>query len=313
MLTVKSYHRLCFASLAILALLLPLCLLVGSSDAKAEQIPVPKLSKRVTDLTQTLTAEQVETLAKKLQALEKTKGSQLAVLIVPTTGEEGIEQFAIRVVDEWKLGRKGTADGVLLLVAKNDKRVRIEVGRGLEGALTDVTSARIIREFVRPAFKQNNFYAGIDAGIDKISAVIAGELLPAPPPSKGHSANYTNDINILGLHPLVWLGLLIAGLVLSKILGPWLGRGGLAAGSAAAAMLAGTPVIMALVAGALMVAIYSLLASRVFWDIAGAVLQSGAVGGFGGGHGGGGGNHSSNDGFSGGGGDFGGGGASGDW
>jgi len=311
MLTVKSYKKFCFALLASLALLLPLSFIFGSSYASAEQIPVPKLSKRVTDLTQTLSAQQVETLAQKLESLEKTKGSQIAILIIPTTAEEGIEQFSIRVVDEWKLGRKGTADGVLFLVAKDDKRVRIEVGRGLEGALTDVSSARIIREFVRPAFKQNDFYGGIDAGIDKISAVIAGEALPAPAPSKGHSANFTEDLNIFGLHPLVWLGLLIAGLILSKILGPWLGRGGLAAGSTAAAMFAGTPLVMALLAGLLMVALYSLLASRFFWDIAGAVLQSGAIGGFGGGHGGG--SHSSNDGFSGGGGDFGGGGASGDW
>lgn len=299
---VKSFTQLCCT------LLLPLSLLCGGGTAAAEQIAVPKLSHRVTDLTQTLTAEQTEALAKKLEALEKSKGSQIAVLMLPTTGEEGIEQFSIRVVDEWKLGRKGTADGVLLLIAKNDKRVRIEVGRGLEGALTDVASSRIIREFIRPAFKQNDFYGGINAGVDKISSVIEGEALPAPPPSQGHSANYTDDFHIFGLHPLVWLGLLIAGLILSKVLGPWLGRGGLAAGSAAAALLGGTPLLMALVAGVLMVAIYSLLASRVFWDIAGAVLQSGAVGGFGGG-----GSDSSNDGFSGGGGDFGGGGASGDW
>jgi uncharacterized protein len=306
---VKLFTQLCYA------LLLPLSLLCGSGSAAAEQIAVPKLSHRVTDLTQTLTAEQTEALAKKLEALEKSKGSQIAVLMLPTTGEEGIEQFSIRVVDEWKLGRKGTADGVLLLIAKNDKRVRIEVGRGLEGALTDVTSSRIIREFVRPAFKQNDFYGGINAGIDKISSVIAGEPLPAPAPSQekglGHSANYTDDFHIFGLHPLVWFGLLIAGVILSKLLGPWLGRGGLAAGSVAAALVGGTPIVMALLAGLLMVVIYSLLASRVFWDIAGAILQSGAVGGFGGG--GGGGSDSSNDGFSGGGGDFGGGGASGDW
>ncbi|MBC3875756.1 TPM domain-containing protein [Undibacterium flavidum] len=304
---VKSFTLFCYA------LLLPLCLIISSSSAYAEQIAIPKLSHRITDLTQTLTPEQTEALAKKLEALEKTKGSQIAVLMLPTTGEEGIEQFSIRVVDEWKLGRTKIADGVLLLIAKNDKRVRIEVGRGLEGALTDVTSSRIIREFIRPAFKQNDFYGGINVGIDKISAVIEGEPLPAPAPTsnQGHSANYADDFHIFGLHPLVWLGLLVAGMILSKIMGPWLGRGGLAAGSAAAALLGGTPLLMALLAGALMVFIYSLLASRLFWDIAGAILQSGAAGGFGGGSGGG--SHSSNDGFSGGGGDFGGGGASGDW
>lgn len=304
MFTVKSVTRF------FLALLLPLCLVFGSSSALAEQIPVPNLSKRVTDLTQTLTAEQIEALTQKLALLEKSKGSQIAVLMIPTTGEEGIEQFSIRVVDAWKLGRKGTADGVLFLIAKNDKRMRIEVGRGLEGALTDVTSARIIREFVRPAFKQNDFYGGINAGVDKISAVIEGEILPAPEPSKGHSANYNEKLTILGLHPLVWLGLLIGGLILSKIFGPWLGRGGLGVGSAAAAMFAGTPIIMALLAGGLMVLLYSLLASRIFWDIAGVVLQSGVIGGIGGG---GGGSGSNDDSFSGGGGDFGGGGASGDW
>lgn len=303
MLTVKSFTKFC------LALLLPILFVFGSSNVIAEQIPAPKLSKRVTDLTQTLTPEQVESLAQKLAALEKSKGSQIAVLIIPSTGEEGIEQFSIRVVDEWKLGRKGTADGVLFLVAKNDKRLRIEVGRGLEGALTDVTSARIIREFVRPAFKQNDFYGGINIGIDKISAVIAGEELPPPAPSQGQTAHFQDNFNILGLHPLVWLGLLIGGFILSKIFGPWLGRGGLGLGSAGAALFAGTPIGIAMLAGLLMIIIYSLLSSRLFWDIAGAVLQSGAVGSFGGGGGGG----SDNDSFSGGGGDFGGGGASGDW
>lgn len=303
MLTVKSFTQYC------LALLLPIIFILGCSEAAAEQIPVPKLSKRVTDLTQTLTPAQTEALAQKLANLEKTKGSQIAVLMIPTTGEEGIEQFSIRVTDEWKIGRKGTADGVLFLIAKNDKRLRIEVGRGLEGALTDVTSARIIREFVRPAFKQNDFYGGIDIGIDKITAVIAGEELPPPAPSQGQTAQFQDDGKILGLHPLVWLGLLIAGFILNKVLGPWLGRGGLGLGSAGAALFAGTPLGMAALAGLLMVIIYSLLSSRLFWDLAGAVLQSGAIGGFGGGGGGG----SDNDGFSGGGGDFGGGGASGDW
>lgn len=303
MLTVKSFTQYC------LALLLPIIFILGSSEAAAEQVPVPKLSKRVTDLTQTLTPAQTEALAQKLANLEKTKGSQIAVLMIPTTGEEGIEQFSIRVTDEWKIGRKGTADGVLFLIAKNDKRLRIEVGRGLEGALTDVTSARIIREFVRPAFKQNDFYGGIDIGIDKITAVIAGEELPPPAPSQGQTAQFQDDGKILGLHPLVWLGLLIAGFILNKVLGPWLGRGGLGLGSAGAALFAGTPLGMAALAGLLMVIIYSLLSSRLLWDLAGAVLQSGAIGGFGGGGGGG----SDNDGFSGGGGDFGGGGASGDW
>ncbi|MBR7799374.1 TPM domain-containing protein [Undibacterium fentianense] len=293
-------------------ILLPMSILIGSRPAYADQIAIPKLTQRVTDLTQTLTTEQTESLAQKLALLEKTKGSQIAILLIPTTGEESIEQYSIRVVDEWKIGRKGTADGALFLIAKNDKRMRIEVGRGLEGALTDVASARIIREFVRPAFKQNDFFGGINLGVDKIITVIEGEPLPAPEASQGHSANFTDKTQILGVHPLVWLVLLIFGLILSKIVGPWPGRGGLGIASAGTALFAGAPIAMAALAGLAMVVLYSLLASRLFWDIAGTVIQSGTIGGFGGGHssdesG------SSNDSFSGGGGDFGGGGASGDW
>lgn len=293
------------------SVILPLLILMTSSYAHAEQIPIPKLNKRITDLTQTLTPEQIETLSRQLEALEKSKGSQIAVLLIPTTGDESIEQFSIRVVDEWKLGRQGVADGVLLLIAKNDKRVRIEVGRGLEGALPDITAGRIIREFIRPLFKQNDFNGGITIGIEKISTVIEGETLPEPVPNKGkngQSDHFGLGDNLFGLHPMMWLGLLIGGLILSKILGPWLGRGGIGIGSAAAAFFAGTPIVIAVILGLGMTALLSIIASRFFWDIAGAVLQSGAIGGLGGGHGG-----SSNDSFSGGGGDFGGGGASGDW
>lgn len=290
-----------------LALLLPIFLFMASGSAYAEQRPVPKLSQRVTDLTQTLTPEQLASLTQKLAELEKSKGSQIAVLMVPSTGEEAIEQFSIRVVDEWKLGRKDIADGVLFLIAKDDKKMRIEVGRGLEGALPDVTASRIIREFVRPQFKKGDFAAGISAGVDKISAVIDGEALPPPKRKSGGSDSYGIDSSLFGLHPLIWLALLIVGLILTKVMNPWLGRGGIGAGGAVAAFLAGTPIGIALLVGVGMVALVSLIGSRLFWDIAGVVMHSGMVGGFGGGSGG------SNDSFSGGGGDFGGGGASGDW
>ena len=128
----------------------------------ADLQPIPPLTARVTDTTGTLDAQQKQSLESELAALEQRKGSQLAVLIVPTTQPEDIEQYSIRVVDAWKLGRKNVDDGVLLIVAKNDHRVRIEVGRGLEGAIPDAANARIIREYITPKFRAGDFYGGID-------------------------------------------------------------------------------------------------------------------------------------------------------
>ena len=141
---------------------------------------IPPLEARVTDLTGTLTAEQQSTLDAKLAAFEKRKGSQLAVLIVPTTQPEEIEQYSIRVAEKWKLGRAKPDDGALLLVATQDRRIRIEVGRGLEGALTDLTSKRIVADTITPLFKQGDFAGGINAGVDQMIRVVDGEPLPPP-------------------------------------------------------------------------------------------------------------------------------------
>jgi uncharacterized protein len=281
--------------------------LFSSGLAYSQSVEVPKLSQRVTDLTSTLSAQETEVLAQKLETLEKTKGSQIAVLLVPTTGEESIEQFSIRVVDEWKLGRKDIDDGVLLLIAKNDKRIRIEVGRGLEGALPDVIAARIIREYVRPAFRDNDYVGGINIGVDKISAVIQGELLP-PPQNQGSSHQYS-DGKLFGLPFIAWIIILVVGLITSKIAGGWVGRGGAGIASIGATAFAGTPIGIALIIGLVMTILISILGTRVFWDIVSVILQNSGRGGGGSGSGGG----SSNGGFSGGGGGFGGGGASGDW
>jgi len=142
--------------------------------------PIPKLESRVTDLTGTLTAEQQTALERKLAAFEARKGSQLALLIVPTTRPEEIEQYSIRVVDQWKLGRRKVDDGALLIIAKNDRTLRIEVGYGLEGVLTDATSNRIISETITPLLRTGDFYGGIAAGFDQMMRVIDGEPLPAP-------------------------------------------------------------------------------------------------------------------------------------
>src|SRR5512140_439195 len=143
---------------------LVLTFLAAAGFAQAEvAVPVPA---RVTDQTGTLTPDQVQGLERTLRAFEARKGSQIAVLIVPTTQPETIEQFGIRVADRWKLGRKGIDDAAILIVAKNDRTLRIEVGYGLEGALNDATSKRIISEVIVPRFTQGDLYGGIAAGVD---------------------------------------------------------------------------------------------------------------------------------------------------
>ena len=165
----------------LLRALLAAALLLAPQLAPA-QIPVPPLKARVTDLTDTLKAYERAAIEAKLTVFEKEKGSQVAVLIVPTTQPEAIEQYSIRVVEKWKLGRKRVDDGVLLLIAKGDKKLRIEVGYGLEGAIPDATAKRIIAEDIVPRFKQGDFYGGITVGTDRILRAIEGEPLPPPKP-----------------------------------------------------------------------------------------------------------------------------------
>ena len=164
-----------------LALLLCAAAVALALVARAE-VAVPQLTGRVVDLTGTLGSDTITRLSDKLQAFEARKGSQIAVLIVPTTQPETIEQFSIRVAEAWKIGRKKIDDGAILLVAKGDRKLRIEVGYGLEGALPDVTAKRIIDEIITPKFKAGDFSGGIDAGTDRMIAVIDGEPLPAPEP-----------------------------------------------------------------------------------------------------------------------------------
>ena len=145
-------------------------------------VAVPPLKARVTDLTGTLSAQQQATLEQTLAAFEQRKGSQIAVLLVPTTQPESVEEYAVRVEEKWKLGRKGVDDGALLLIAKNDRKLRIEVGYGLEGVLNDATAKRIIADDITPLFKQGDFYGGITAGVDRMIKVMDGEPLPPPKP-----------------------------------------------------------------------------------------------------------------------------------
>lgn len=142
------------------------------------EIAVPPFSHRVTDLTATLSAEQSAALENKLAAFEAKKGSQIAVLILPTTQSEDIAAFGIRVAESWKIGRKTINDGVILIVAKNDRTMRIEVGRGLEGAIPDAIAKRILAETIKPYFKTNDYAGGINAGVNQLISLIEGEKLP---------------------------------------------------------------------------------------------------------------------------------------
>ena len=269
--------------------------LLASNMAHAELVAIPELKSRVTDLTQTLSSDQQAQLDTKLAAFEQQKGSQIAILILPTTQPEDIAQYSIRVVEKWKIGREKVDDGILVLVAKEDRKVRIEVGYGLEGAIPDLTAKRVINEFISPQFKQGNFYGGLDAGIDKLMGLISGEALPET------KANSTGGNAIESLLPILLFGGLISGLVLRGILGNFAGsavNGGLIGAAVWLLGLAlGAAVIFAIVAFFFTM----MMGGRVMGVYGGGVPMGGGWGG---------GVSSS---WSGGGGGFGGGGASGDW
>lgn len=278
---------------AIGSVLLLLALISGTALA---DVAVPPLSARVTDLTGTLTAAQQAALESRLQAFEAQKGSQVAVLIVPTTQPETIGQYSIRVVEQWKLGRKKIDDGVLLLVAKDDRKLRIEVGYGLEGVLPDIIARRIIAEDIAPHFKQGDFHGGIEAGINRILAVIQGEALPAP------QRHANNGASLESYFIFLLFGALIGAVILRKVLGTFpgaLANGGL---TGLAVFLLGGGMVFVLILG-FMAFILALGGGRG-WS--GGGFSTGGGGFSGGGDFGGGG-------FSGGGGGFGGGGASGSW
>ena len=276
--------------------LLALALLCGITFAPARaEVPVPPLTTRVTDLTQTLSPPQQQSLERSLADLEARKGAQIAVLIVPTTQPETIEQYARRVLDVWKLGRKGIDDGALLLVAKDDHKLRIETQYGLEGVIPDAIAKRIIAEDIAPAFKRGDFYGGIDAGVSRLTRLVEGEPLPPP-----HAKNVSGS-SLDQFLPFLLFGVVIVGGFLRTVFGHLFG-----AGIASAVIGAGLWLMM----GSILLAGAGAVVAFIF------VLLGGGGGGFGGWGGGGGGwsgGSSGGGGFSGGGGMGGGGGASGNW
>jgi len=279
--------------------------LAGAAPVGDGLVAIPPLTARVTDLTGTLSAEQKVGLEQRLTEFEARKGAQVVVLMLPTTQPETIEQFGIRLFDVWKVGRKGVDDGVMLIVAKNDRRLRIEVGYGLEGALNDATAKRIVAEVITPLFKAGDFHGGIAAGVDAILKVVEGEALPAPKGLVGASASSGLEdsgdfLSLSDMSETMFYGLLLAivigGAILRFVLGNFVGSTlvGAVTGGIGWLFIGGlTGIIGGFLIG-LFLAMFGL-----------DMLLSGIAGG--GSRGGGGG------GFSGGGGSGGGGGASGSW
>lgn len=265
-------------------------LITVAFSAQAELVAIPPLTNQITDLTQTLTAEQSAQLSQKLAVFEGQKGSQIAVLIVPSTQPEDIAQYSIRVVEAWKIGREKQDDGVLILVAKNDKKMRIEVGYGLEGAIPDLIAKQIISEVMSPSFKQGDFYGGINNAIDTILKLIDGEQLSAP-------LEQNASTNLENMLPLLLIGGLVFGGILRSIFGEFLGGTFTGGAIGFLAWILGGGILMAIVFG--------VIAFLVTLAGIGGIGQLGGLGvGFGG---------RGSGPFSGGGGGFGGGGASGGW
>lgn len=295
------------------AVLLWLAAAAGAQDV----LPVPPLSGRVIDQTSTLSAAQRSALTDKLAAIEQQTGSQLVVLIVPTTQPEDIASFAQRIADQWKVGRRDVGDGLVIVVAKNDRKVWITIAKALEGAIPDLAAKRIINEQITPAFRAGDFAGGLNAAVDQLAARIKGENLPAPSAREERGPDRGPGLQWEELAMFFFVGVPVMGAVLTSMLGRKLGSlatGGVAGGMAwwlsTSLLLAGAAGVLAL----LLVGIIGIGASRggsglrrsggpVIWGGGGG---GGGSSGWGGGDGGGG--------FSsGGGGDFGGGGAGGDW
>ena len=273
-----------------------------------DTLPVPPLSARVIDQTGTLTEAQTTALVQKLALIETQRGAQVVVLIVPTTQPEDIAAYGQRVADSWKVGRRDIGDGLVIVVAKNDRRINIEVAKTLEGPIPDVLAGRIINEQIKPAFRSGDYAGGLNAAIDRLDKAIAGEALPAPTRQGGSKVNRgaLGGFDIQDLAIFLFVGVPIAGALLTGVFGRKFGSvltGGAVGGIA---WFLTTSLLVA--GGAGLVALFLVGVMGMGGGMLGG--GRGRSGGpiiWGGGGGGGGGFSS------GGGGDFGGGGASGDW
>ncbi len=272
-----------------------LCLLLFMTTLWAE-VAIPQLSQRITDLTATLTAEQIKTLDDKLAAFETKKGSQIAVLMLPSTQPEDIAAFGIRVADAWKIGRKNIDDGLILIIAKDDRKLRLEVGRGLEGVIPDAIAKRVLAETIKPYFKTDDYAGGIDAGITQITSLIEGEILPAPSSETLGTSDHFDTFLIILFFCCIVLDLLFSSLFGNGI-GTLLASLSIGGISAVMASFFALDILVAVIIGVVMFFIL-----KLFYGSGG----SGGGGSWSGGS-------SSSSSWSGGGGSFGGGGASDSW
>ena len=294
----------------LLAVWLPLASLAAWAQGGVQ--PVPPLTAHVMDGTGTLTAAQKAALEAKLTAFEQSRGAQVVMLMVPTTQPEDIAAYAQRIGDSWKIGRKGIGDGLLLVVAKNDRTVRIETTKALEGAIPDLAASQIIETAITPRFKQGDFAGGLDAAADQIMARITGENLPTPQQGNAARRSAGGGFDWTTLAVFLFFAVPIGGRILSSVLGRKLGS--VATGSAVG-------VLAWLFTSSLIVGGVAALAGIVFALVSGLGGGMGGMGGRSSGYGGGGfggggfgGGGRGGGGFgSGGGGNFGGGGASGGW
>ncbi|MDE2296883.1 MAG: TPM domain-containing protein [Burkholderiales bacterium] len=293
----------------VFALGFTLALLFAAAAHAQDVLPVPALSARVIDQTGTLTPAQLQALTAKLAAIETQRGTQIVVLMVPTTQPEDVFTYSQRVANTWKIGRRDVGDGIVIVVAKNDRRINIEIAKTLEGAIPDVLAGRIINDQIKPAFKAGDYAGGLSAAIDRLDQRIAGEGLPAPAPDAGRGASGGFDLQ--NLMVFLFVGAPIAGALLTGLFGRKLGS--VLTGGAIGAVAWWLTASLLVAGGAGLVALFLVgvmgMGGRMGGLRGGPIIWGG--GGFGGGGfggGGGGGGFSS-----GGGGDFGGGGASGSW
>ena len=296
-----------------------LALLAFGLAAAQGVLPVPELAARVVDQTGTLDPIQRKGLEDKLAAFEQKKGTQIVVLMVPTTQPEDIASYANRVGNAWKIGRKEVGDGILLVVAKDDRKVRIEVAKTLEGAVPDLAAKMIIDDAITPHFRQGDFAGGLQAAVDQLIARVSGEALPEPKQPQAQQRSGNGGFDWFDLAIFLFFAVPIAGAVLRGILGRKLGALVTGGGAGFLAMLFTSSIVVAVIAG-LIALLFSLLSGG--GPFGGGPLggrrrgYGGPVifpGGWGGGHGGGSWGGGGGGFGSGGGGDFGGGGASGGW
>ena len=283
-----------------------------------EQLPVPALSARVIDQTGTLTPVQLGTLETQLAALEAKRGTQLVVLMVASTQPEDVASYAQRVGDAWKIGRRNIGDGLLIVVAKNDRHIRIEVAKSLEGAVPDLAARRVIDQAMKPAFRTGDYAGGLTAAVTQLDAHIGGEGLPAPnTPGVGGTQDLLKGLNLEDLGLFLFIAVPIAATVITRVFGRKLGSVLTSGGAGALAWWFSQSVLLSVAAGVVTLIVVGLLgvgaaAQRLARGNSRGGWGGGGSGGFGGGSWGGG--SGGGGGFStGGGGDFGGGGASGDW